>query len=276
MLMTLQEPPPNVDTYDDDSFRFSTTFRDLVSKCLNKDPALRPTTKELLKHKFFSKHARKPEYVESVLLRRVTKLYEGLDMTRPLVRQRRDEGNSNTRQSNEGPKAPVTCQSWVFPSRDELKFEPSLPSISEHCGRFEVSALSPSANSPGEEPSNADGSVFTFEQKGRFVVADLGDSSDTPAEVPEQAGRFVVADVSNEEPPAAMSRFQVEDVVAADSSEEVVGSSRFVVVEPDSSAAAAPAPSEPGPEAGHEAGNEAIDGPMRSRFTVCEVCAPPS
>lgn len=41
MLMTLQEPPPSVDTYDDQSFKFCTSFRDLVKTCLQKDPAKR-------------------------------------------------------------------------------------------------------------------------------------------------------------------------------------------------------------------------------------------
>jgi len=50
--MTLQNPPPSL---EDKSGRrhFSKHMRDVVARCLQKDPNMRPTATELLQHKFF-------------------------------------------------------------------------------------------------------------------------------------------------------------------------------------------------------------------------------
>merc|ERR1712157_174044 len=62
LLMTIQEPPPSLETYDDygdiddnnaPSISFSKSFQDMVSQCLQKDPANRPTCEQLLMHKQF-------------------------------------------------------------------------------------------------------------------------------------------------------------------------------------------------------------------------------
>uniref|UniRef100_A0A8C2IBS8 non-specific serine/threonine protein kinase n=1 Tax=Cyprinus carpio TaxID=7962 RepID=A0A8C2IBS8_CYPCA len=46
---------------------FSKTFREFVDSCLNKDPTFRPTAKELLKHKFIVKHAKKTSYLSELI-----------------------------------------------------------------------------------------------------------------------------------------------------------------------------------------------------------------
>ncbi|KAL2094577.1 hypothetical protein ACEWY4_009296 [Coilia grayii] len=46
---------------------FSKTFKEFVDLCLNKDPAFRPTAKELLKHKFVMKHAKKTSYLTELI-----------------------------------------------------------------------------------------------------------------------------------------------------------------------------------------------------------------
>ena len=62
LIMTIQDDPPSLDTYDmDDEIddwlecyddeEFSTTFRSFVDDCLRKDPSKRPTTSDLLRSK---------------------------------------------------------------------------------------------------------------------------------------------------------------------------------------------------------------------------------
>jgi len=58
LLKTLQEPSPTAEIYNDNSHTFSSSFHSLVKKCLHKTPAKRPTAKELLEHRFFSKRAK--------------------------------------------------------------------------------------------------------------------------------------------------------------------------------------------------------------------------
>ncbi|MBN3301245.1 STK26 kinase, partial [Amia calva] len=46
---------------------FSKIFKEFVDSCLNKDPAFRPTAKELLKHKFIVKNAKKTSYLTELI-----------------------------------------------------------------------------------------------------------------------------------------------------------------------------------------------------------------
>uniref|UniRef100_A0A8C2HUY3 non-specific serine/threonine protein kinase n=1 Tax=Cyprinus carpio TaxID=7962 RepID=A0A8C2HUY3_CYPCA len=46
---------------------FSKTFKEFVDSCLNKDPGFRPTAKELLKHKFIIKYAKKTSYLTELI-----------------------------------------------------------------------------------------------------------------------------------------------------------------------------------------------------------------
>uniref|UniRef100_A0A8C9VQT3 non-specific serine/threonine protein kinase n=1 Tax=Scleropages formosus TaxID=113540 RepID=A0A8C9VQT3_SCLFO len=46
---------------------FSKSFKEFVDSCLNKDPAFRPTAKELLKHKFIVKNAKKTSYLTELI-----------------------------------------------------------------------------------------------------------------------------------------------------------------------------------------------------------------
>ncbi|XP_070991402.1 serine/threonine-protein kinase 26-like isoform X1 [Oncorhynchus clarkii lewisi] len=46
---------------------FSKTFKDFIDSCLNKDPSFRPTAKELLKHKFIVKNAKRTSYLTELI-----------------------------------------------------------------------------------------------------------------------------------------------------------------------------------------------------------------
>uniref|UniRef100_A0A674CP79 non-specific serine/threonine protein kinase n=1 Tax=Salmo trutta TaxID=8032 RepID=A0A674CP79_SALTR len=46
---------------------FSKPFKEFIDSCLNKDPSFRPTAKELLKHKFIVKNAKKTSYLTELI-----------------------------------------------------------------------------------------------------------------------------------------------------------------------------------------------------------------
>ena len=56
LVLTIEEPPPSLKAYPNDRQRdgapFSSNFDDFYKRCLQKNPRLRPSTEELLKHKF--------------------------------------------------------------------------------------------------------------------------------------------------------------------------------------------------------------------------------
>ena len=56
LVLTIEEPPPSLKAYPNDRQRdgahFSSNFDDFYRKCLQKSPRLRPSTEELLKHRF--------------------------------------------------------------------------------------------------------------------------------------------------------------------------------------------------------------------------------
>ncbi|PSC70697.1 serine threonine-kinase 4-like isoform X1 [Micractinium conductrix] len=66
LLMTIQNPPPTLDT-ESSKKHFSKAMRELVTKCLVKDPTKRPTAAQLLEHKFF-KTAHDSQYLQKHLL----------------------------------------------------------------------------------------------------------------------------------------------------------------------------------------------------------------
>ncbi|KAI0374526.1 kinase-like protein [Pilatotrama ljubarskyi] len=67
LLLTVTDEPPKLDRNAGPN-RYSSAFAEIVGMCLNKDPAKRPTAAELLQMNFF-KHARKPSYLCSTILR---------------------------------------------------------------------------------------------------------------------------------------------------------------------------------------------------------------
>ncbi|KAG1678629.1 hypothetical protein FOA52_012636 [Chlamydomonas sp. UWO 241] len=79
LLMTLQNPPPSLE--DKGKRHFSKAMREVVAKCLQKDPRLRPTAAQLLEHKFF-KQAKDEEYLARTIMAGMPSLGERVQQIR--------------------------------------------------------------------------------------------------------------------------------------------------------------------------------------------------
>ncbi|KAF8057272.1 OXSR1 [Scenedesmus sp. PABB004] len=143
LLMTLQNPPPQL---DDKAGRkhFSKGMRNLVARCLQKDPASRPSATELLQDKFF-KQARDEEFLQRTLMAGLPGLGERVQQIR--VGKAATTAAENDRQLERSQEEYVKgVSSWNF-NIAELRaqaacepddsvpatptFAPSMPTIAE-------------------------------------------------------------------------------------------------------------------------------------------------
>jgi len=89
LILTIQEDPPNLDTYldgddDDDEVivieEYSKSFRQLIDMCLQKDPSRRPTTQALLQSKYLTSDPDKIEQQRQSLVSQVCDLVPDVGM----------------------------------------------------------------------------------------------------------------------------------------------------------------------------------------------------
>ncbi|KDO31815.1 STE/STE20/FRAY protein kinase [Saprolegnia parasitica CBS 223.65] len=115
LLLTLQEDPPSLRTYDDDGtgHQFSRHFKDMVRLCLQKDPAKRPSTSTLLKHHFFKK-AGTCQFLAAELLSKVDDIGESSMSTQSLP----GSGPLYSKDSADDAKY-VPGTTWVFDDEDD-------------------------------------------------------------------------------------------------------------------------------------------------------------
>ncbi|KAK9817257.1 hypothetical protein WJX72_011944 [[Myrmecia] bisecta] len=125
LLMTIQNPPPTLES-DSGKKHFSKAMRDIVQKCLVKDPTKRPTAAQLLEHKFF-KTAHDPSYL-------VKHLLAGLPPVTERVRLMRTG------------KAPNTC----VDNQEKMAQSQEAYVRGVSSWNFDVSALKASAASEGD------------------------------------------------------------------------------------------------------------------------------
>eukprot|EP00934_Nitzschia_sp_Nitz4_P001625 Nitzschia sp. Nitz4//scaffold20_size174350//143601//145004//NITZ4_002125-RA/size174350-processed-gene-0.117-mRNA-1//-1//CDS//3329541878//1625//frame0 len=113
LILTIQEEPPSLETYDeetgteDDASQpdmdedFSKAFRQLVDKCLQKDPAKRPKSQDLLSSKFLEAYSKSADHRETrrqALVEQVCNMSEdvGCPLTAAQQQQQQQQGGTQS------------------------------------------------------------------------------------------------------------------------------------------------------------------------------------
>ncbi|DAZ98080.1 TPA: hypothetical protein N0F65_005242 [Lagenidium giganteum] len=149
LLLTLQEDPPSLRSYDDDgsSNHFSRHFKDVIKMCLQKEPSKRPGTATLLKHSFFKK-ANDTAYIAQHLLSKVEDIGES-SMTAGIADALPGSGPLYAKgmklppgigESSETSKY-VPGTTWVFDDEDEGSKATTNMSIDDFADEFNKVAL---------------------------------------------------------------------------------------------------------------------------------------
>lgn len=97
LFLIPKNPPPTLEG------NFSKPFKDFVTLCLNKDPANRPTTKDLLKHKFIQKAKKTSHLIDLIERYRKWKENGGTD-----------SGSSDSESDSDKEEEEAGDSDWVF------------------------------------------------------------------------------------------------------------------------------------------------------------------
>lgn len=156
LMLTLQNEPPTLDTgaEDKDQYKaYGKTFRKMISECLQKDPAKRPSAPELLKHAFFKK-AKDRKYLVQTLVS------TGPSMeTRVHKASRRQPGAS-------GRLHRMETGEWVWESDDDNDDDDDAGARDRPMNTL---ARADSSDSEGEQPG-----------AGGFTIGSLGTAEEPP------------------------------------------------------------------------------------------------
>lgn len=162
LMLTLQNDPPTLDTgaEEKDQYKvYGKTFRKMISECLQKDPAKRPTATELLKHSFFKK-AKDRKYLVQTLVA------IGPSMeTRVHKASKRQPGAS-------GRLHRMETGEWVWESEDEDNDDDDADRRDRPMNQLTRAASSDSDSDDEPETASGAGAAFT--------IGSLGSGSEPP------------------------------------------------------------------------------------------------
>ncbi|CAK0760674.1 hypothetical protein CVIRNUC_002790 [Coccomyxa viridis] len=195
LLMTIQNPPPSLES--DSKKHFSKAMRDIVAKCLVKDPTKRPSATQLLDHKFF-KTAHDPQYLVKHLLSELPAVTERVKAMRQARGGNNVEDNKNRMfASQEAYLKGVSAWNFDVAALKEQAAregpDPPMPTISEG------SAQAPSEGGPQSHPLKLPANGPNEPGQGLSVeVPQLG----VPSGVQSPTGRPPLASPGQPAPPA--------------------------------------------------------------------------
>jgi len=152
--MVVQNPPPALE--DANRRKFSSSFKDFVSLCLQKDPSKRPSAAKLLKHKFF-RNKKNKEYLVSTVLSQVPPLGERCVMDipqSPPIMQSTGVNNNNNNSNNSNNEI-----NWNFGDVKDSE-EPLYGNSFESTNYLSTSATSQTGQSFGGTSILTDGSSY--------------------------------------------------------------------------------------------------------------------
>ncbi|CAG8580274.1 8964_t:CDS:10 [Paraglomus occultum] len=155
LFLIPKNPPPTLDG------NFSKPFREFVSACLQKDPNLRPTAKDLLKYKFI-KGAKKTSYLTELIERHEKWVADGYD------KQDYEEENSN-----ENGK-PEECDYGPWDFRTMKKQVSSPTSSDDETEYFEDGTIGPAAGKQRLGVNSTSLSSNAYEQSPSTIGAKCG------------------------------------------------------------------------------------------------------